>query len=210
MPPTGPRRVALSGTPADGGRTHGATHRRGGWREFAGLWAAAGAARPRLPARPAPWILPGAARALDLAGAAGALDLAGAARALDLAGETGIEITLVNPDPRHVIRVRCYEDDLAPIALPLDSVLAPIGVHRLQGTVTAIDLAARRVTLDASATTLAYDRLVLAAGSSLRRPPVPGLAANAFDVDSLAGAERLARHVAGLGAADTPGAGPPW
>jgi len=52
---------------------------------FAGLWAAAGAAR-----------------ALDQFGAAGAAD-----------------VVLVNPDPFHVIRVRCYEADLAPVRVPL-------------------------------------------------------------------------------------------
>ena len=133
-------------------------------------------------------------------GFAGLWAAAGAARALDLARPTStdIEVVLVAPDPRHVIRVRCYEADLAPVALPLDAVLAPIGVRRVEAAVTAIDPAARRLTLGAG--TLGYDRLVLAAGSTLRRPPVPGLAEHALDVDSLPGAERLARHLAGLGA----------
>lgn len=129
-------------------------------------------------------------------GFAGLWAAAAAARAIDAAGAADIEVTLVDPDPRHVIRVRCYEADLAPIALPLDAVLGPIGVRRIEDRAIGLDPAARRVAL--SGGTLGYDRLVLATGSQLHRPDVPGAAAHGLDVDTLAGGERLAAHLAGL------------
>ena len=130
-------------------------------------------------------------------GFAGLWAAAAAARAIEAAGATGIEVALVNPDAVHVIRVRCYEADLAPVAVPLDAVLGPIGVRRIEDRAIGIDPAARRVALAGGA--IDYDRLVLAAGSALHRPPLPGVEA-ALDVDTLAGGGRLAAHLAGLAA----------
>ena len=44
-----------------------------------------------------------------------------------------------------------------------------------------------------------YDRLVLALGSQLVRPEIPGLASNGFDVDTYAAAVRFEAHLAALG-----------
>jgi NADH:ubiquinone reductase (H+-translocating) len=146
------------------------------------------------------------ARVLVIGGGfAGLWAAAGAARALDrLSAPPGdAEVVLVNPDRFHVIRVRCYEADLAQVRVPLDAVLGPIGVRRIEGLAIGIDGRRRMVRVrptngDADAD-LSYDRLVLAAGSALVRPPIPGLAEHAFDVDTFGGAERLARHIAALG-----------
>ncbi|MBY0329816.1 MAG: FAD-dependent oxidoreductase [Acetobacteraceae bacterium] len=133
-------------------------------------------------------------------GFAGLWAAAGAARALDAADvpPEQVEIALVNPDPFHAIRVRCYEAALDPARVPLDAVLGPIGVRRIEGMASAIDTGRRAVTLR-DRTVLAYDRLILAAGSQLWRPPVPGLAEHGFDVDTLVGAARLAAHMDALG-----------
>lgn len=143
-------------------------------------------------------------------GFAGLWAAAGAARALDLFGARGAEVVLLNPDPFHVVRVRCYEADLAPVRLPLDEVLRPIGVRRVEGRATGIDrrryAVAVRLAGGGGDAELPYDRLVLAAGSALFRPDIPGLAAHAFDVDTYAGAARLALHFAALG--EGGGAGP--
>lgn len=132
-------------------------------------------------------------------GFAGLWAAAAAARARELFGLTpaALDIALVAPDPFHTIRVRCYEDDLAAIRLPLDDLLAPMGVTRVEAAVTTIAPAAR--SLATGAGTLAYDRLILAAGSKLTMPSVP-CAQPTFDVDSYAGAERLAAHLASLAA----------
>lgn len=132
-------------------------------------------------------------------GFAGLWSAAGAARKLDelQCDPEQVKITLVNRDGFHNIRVRNYEADLTPVRVPLDDVLEPIGVRRVEGDVTGIDSAAQNVTLrqGTRSQTLHYDRLVLALGSQLARPNLPGLAEFAFDVDTYAGAARLNAHL---------------
>ncbi|TDD42603.1 FAD-dependent oxidoreductase [Nonomuraea terrae] len=106
----------------------------------------------------------------------------------------GLRITLITPGDDMVLRPRLYEPDPERAALPLRAVLAPIGVHHLRATVEAIDVEARVVHADGAA--VGYDRLVLAAGSRLVRPEVPG-ARRLFDVDTIEGARRLAAHLKG-------------
>jgi len=142
-------------------------------------------------------------------GFAGLWSAVGAARKLaELGlGPDAVQVTLVNRDAYHSIRVRNYESDLSQVRVPLDQVLAPIGVARVEGDVTAIDLTNRRVTVRSAAgpgdRALSYDRLVLATGSQLVRPVIagralPGLTEFAFDVDTYAGAARLEAHLRGL------------
>ncbi|MEU4096046.1 FAD-dependent oxidoreductase [Streptomyces sp. NPDC026673] len=81
--------------------------------------------------------------------------------------------------------------------VPLDRVLGPIGVRRLAGTVTGIDTDARTVravTRFGEELALGYDKLVLAAGSRLVRPPFPG-SEHLFDVDTLPAAAALDHHL---------------
>ena len=144
-------------------------------------------------------------RVLVIGGGFAGLAAAGAARPLDRLGvaapDGGAEVVLVNPF--HTVRVRCYEADLVPARVPLDAVLAAVRVRRLEGNVTGIDPRQRAVAMrpagGGAEAELSYDRLVLAAGSVLTRPAIPGLAEHAFDVDMYGGAERLARHLAALG-----------
>lgn len=132
-------------------------------------------------------------------GFAGLWSALAAARAREVfAGD--LDIVLLNDTPWHSIRVRNYEADLSDTRVALDSVLAPVGVHRLQGTVTGIDVASRTVTseVDGAPRQIGYDRLVFALGSRLARPPIPGLAEHAFDVDTHDAALRLNEHIAHL------------
>ena len=135
-------------------------------------------------------------------GFAGLWSAAGAARLLDQRGiaPDRIRVTLVNRDDWHSIRVRNYERDLADLRVPLAKVLEPIGVDRVVGNVTAIDVANRQVVCEAAdgRQVLAYDRLVLALGSTLLRPPIPGLREHGFDIDTYTAAERLQAHIAAL------------
>ena len=136
-------------------------------------------------------------------GFAGLWAAVGAARKLDeigyLPGE--VEILVVDRNPYHNIRVRNYEIDLTNVAIPLGQVLDPIGVKHLTAEVQTIDVSKQQVvvTTRGSRETLAYDRLVLALGSELARPEIPGLASNGFDVDTFAAGVRLNAHIAGLG-----------
>ena len=129
-------------------------------------------------------------------GFAGLWSALSAARARDEFGAE-CEIVLVNDTPFHSIRVRNYEADLSDTRVPLDEVLGPVGVNRIEAEVTEIDVAQRRVTCGSE--TVPYERLVFALGSRLARPPIPGLAEHGFDVDTYAGAMRLNAHIAALG-----------
>ncbi|WP_431899475.1 NAD(P)/FAD-dependent oxidoreductase [Nonomuraea sp. bgisy101] len=124
-------------------------------------------------------------------GFAGVWSAAGAARAR---GEEATRITLVAPNEHLVLRPRLYEADPEQAKVELGRILGPIGVTHLRATVTAVDTAARTVT--AGGEVIGYDRLVLATGSRLVRPDLPG-AEHLFDVDTLEGARRLAAHLRG-------------
>ena len=65
-------------------------------------------------------------------GFAGLWSAIGAARRLDELGigPDQVEVTLINRDAWHGIRVRNYESDLSDLRVPLDAVLEPAGVRR--------------------------------------------------------------------------------
>ena len=144
------------------------------------------------------------------AGFAGLIAAVGAARKLSelKIPKSDIAVTVVNRDPWHAIRVRNYETDLSDVRVPLDDVLGPIGVEFALGEVTGIDcdrheIACRDGGHDFA---LGYDRLVVALGSELVRPPIPGLAEHGFDIDTYDAAARLAAHLDTLpGRAASPG-----
>ena len=128
-------------------------------------------------------------------GFAGLWAALGAARRIDelcvAPGE--VNITVVSSLPYHDIRVRNYEADLTACRIPLRDVLDPVAVEHVVADVTAIDPGSRTVatTLD----TRGYDRLVMALGSRVVRPDVPGLGEFGFDVDTYDAARRLQRHL---------------
>jgi NADH dehydrogenase len=133
------------------------------------------------------------------AGFAGLIAAAGAARKLAelKIGQSEIAVAIVNRDPWHSIRVRNYETDLRDVRVPLSDVMEPIGVDVVIAEVATIDRDRREVML-AGRPPLRYDRLVLALGSELVRPPIPGLAEHGFDIDTFAAAERLGAHLSVL------------
>jgi NADH dehydrogenase len=135
------------------------------------------------------------------AGFAGLIAAVGAARKLAelKIAKSDVSVTIVNRDPWHSIRVRNYETDLSDVRVPLVEVMTPIGVDMVIGEVTGIDCTRCEVTLTGQPA-LGYDRLILALGSELVRPPIPGLADHGFDIDTFGAAEKLAAHLAALAA----------
>lgn len=135
-------------------------------------------------------------------GFAGLWAAVGAARKLDelKVSSDQVHVTLVNRDAFHSIRVRNYESDLSDVRVPLADVLEPIGVRPAIADVESIDPQGRAVTVVSAGAkqVLRYDRLVFALGSQVVRPPLPGLAEHAFDVDTYGGAVRLAEHLQSL------------
>jgi len=124
----------------------------------------------------------------------------------DAASRASLEIVLVSRDDQLVIRPRLYEPDPGRMAVALSPRLAAIGVCFQQGEILSIDVAARQVLL-ARAPAISYDRLVLATGSQIERPQgTPG--APGFDIDTVAGAAALERHLDEL--ASEPPSGGRW
>lgn len=138
-------------------------------------------------------------------GFAGLWSALGAARRLDeLGAASTVDVTVISAQPFHDIRVRNYEADLSASRIPLSDVLDPAGVGHIAADVTAIDTAARTVTVSDHGTQR-YDRVVVALGSRVATPDIPGLREFGFDVDTYDGALKLQAHLAELsdGKADT-------
>lgn len=137
------------------------------------------------------------------AGFAGMYAALSAARLRDLQGISPdtFEIELVAPQPTLVVRPRLYEPKPETLTAPLLELLEAIDVRYVQGTAETIDTRANWVgvvTGGGERRTLAYDRLVLATGSRLFRPDIPGLAEHVFSVDQLDDAVALDRHLQAL------------
>jgi len=125
-----------------------------------------------------------------------------AVAAARLASEAGaaLSVTLVAPTDDLVLRPRLYEEHPEQMRIPLERILHPVGVRRMAATVDSIDTArgsAGVIDRDGLSHVLEYRRLVLATGSRVHRPEVPGIE-RAHDVDTLAGAVALDSHLQGL------------
>ena len=136
------------------------------------------------------------------AGFAGLWSAIGAARRREELGidPTRLAIVVIDQNPWHSIRVRNYESELEQTRIPLTEVLDPVGVEHLAGLVTDIDVLKREVAYQAGdrSQSLTYDRVVMALGSRLFRPAIPGLRTCGFDVDTYEAGCRLNQHVADL------------
>ncbi|MEU0911066.1 FAD-dependent oxidoreductase [Streptomyces althioticus] len=120
-----------------------------------------------------------------------------------LARRAGVSVTLVNPRPDFVERIRLHQ-----LVTGSDDAVEDFGevlggnVRLVVDTATLIAPAERRVHL-AGGSTLAYDHLVYAVGSGASAPGVPGAAEFAHAVADLDGARRLRSALA-----DTPATAP--
>lgn len=137
------------------------------------------------------------------AGFAGMWSALSSARLLDQVGRHDVEITLIAPEAKLHVRPRLYEHNPEGMKAPLQAIFDAVGVKFIQGFVQHIDVANQEVNFvgvgeDTSAQSIKYDRLVLAAGSHLYCPPIPGLKEHAFNVDQIADAAVLEAHIHGL------------
>lgn len=135
-------------------------------------------------------------------GFAGTWSAISAARAVALAGtENSVDITVISPAPDLHIRPRLYETAFEEMAPDVAALFAAIGVRYVAGTVEEIHAERHQVTVlsnDGVRSTLPYDRFVLAAGSQLFLPNIPGLKQFSFNVDQLANAIALDQHLRAL------------
>ncbi|MFG3662289.1 NAD(P)/FAD-dependent oxidoreductase [Streptomyces sp. NPDC047706] len=115
----------------------------------------------------------------------------GVTAANSLAQQKGVSVTVVNPRPDFVERIRLHQ-----FVTGSDDAVEGFGrvmgrnVRLVVDTVTLIDAAKRQVAL-AQGGTISYDYLVYAVGSGASAPDVPGAAEFAHSISDLEGAERL-------------------
>jgi len=120
-----------------------------------------------------------------------------AALAAKRVGGADVEVSLVSREPVLQMRPRLYEASPASLCVDLRAPLGEVGVRFVRGHATEIDLAARRLQLSGGAQ-LGYGRLVVATGSILRRPDIPG-AERAWSIDTLDEAIAFERRLSEIG-----------
>jgi len=137
------------------------------------------------------------------AGFAGMYAALSAARLRDIKGVSPemLEIMLVAPEPTLVVRPRLYEPNPETLTADLEPVLKAVDVVYVRGRAEAVNTSCRSVVIATPGgdwNSIPYDRLIVATGSRLFRPNIPGLTEHAFSVDSLDDATALDRHLEGL------------
>lgn len=109
-----------------------------------------------------------------------------------------LDVTLVSATGYITIRPRLYQRSPETLRAPLAPTLEPAGINFVEATVRSIDTEGRRVEVaetGGARSQLSYDRLILATGSVLKLPAVPGFAEHSFNVDDYDGAVALDRHL---------------
>ncbi|KAH7323154.1 pyridine nucleotide-disulfide oxidoreductase family protein [Stachybotrys elegans] len=112
-----------------------------------------------------------------------------------------IQVMAVSPSPRLDIRVRFYEAHASTMTHELGRLFEAAGIVHVPGYVETVDT--ENQTIEVSSVdgkqTIAYDRLVLAAGSQLVQPAaISGLREHAFNIDSLGAASKLEARLKAL------------
>ncbi|KAJ2980408.1 hypothetical protein NQ176_g2658 [Zarea fungicola] len=112
---------------------------------------------------------------------------------------TAIEVVVVAPEEELVIRPRLLEASPEKMTVPLGDIFRKTGIRFVKGTVGTIHTTQREVEVmladGTSQSTIKYDRLILAAGSRLIRPEIPGFDQYAFNVDQMPDAIKLDSHL---------------
>ncbi|KAI0437457.1 FAD-containing subunit of NADH dehydrogenase [Xylaria telfairii] len=118
-----------------------------------------------------------------------------------LAEAAGVEVVVIAPDANLVMRPRLYEPNPANMSAPVDDVYRACGINFVYGIVDTIRAADHEIEMVNRAgvrSTMPYDKLILAAGSRVVHPAIPGLDSHAFSVDQFEDAVKLDRHLHSL------------
>jgi len=110
-------------------------------------------------------------------------------------------VALVSREPMLQMRPRLYEADPEALQIDLRPFLNRVGVEFVEGEASTLDCESQYLVLHGGKN-LRYSRLVVATGSTMRRPPISGAAdANSIDTvrDAIAFDQRLAEIVRGGG-----------
>ncbi|KAJ5454097.1 uncharacterized protein N7458_005053 [Penicillium daleae] len=110
-----------------------------------------------------------------------------------------IEVLVISPEPTLVIRPRLYEANAASFTHPLGAMFEDADIKFFPGIVKTVDTEANTVYVQSPSgleSNFDYDRLIMAAGSSVVQPQaIAGIAKYAFDIDSLKSAIKLETHI---------------
>ncbi|KAI6351970.1 hypothetical protein MCOR25_009633 [Pyricularia grisea] len=112
-----------------------------------------------------------------------------------------IEVCVIAPEPSLVITPRLYLANPERMTAPLNDLFKATGIRFIRGYVEKIlpeDKQVRIAATDGSSFSETYDRLIVAAGSQLAHPDIPGLKEHSFAVHSLEKAVELEKHLRGL------------
>eukprot|EP00640_Fibrocapsa_japonica_P001376 CAMPEP_0113947110 /NCGR_PEP_ID=MMETSP1339-20121228/62311_1 /TAXON_ID=94617 /ORGANISM="Fibrocapsa japonica" /LENGTH=410 /DNA_ID=CAMNT_0000953523 /DNA_START=144 /DNA_END=1376 /DNA_ORIENTATION=+ /assembly_acc=CAM_ASM_000762 len=118
------------------------------------------------------------------------------------------KITIVDPKDKFVFQPLLYEYatetlDLAAVAAPYrDLVRGVAGLEVCQGRAVGVDLAAKEVEVEGKEDKLAYDKLVVALGTTPLLSTVPGADRNALTFHTLEDAYKLRQKIRALRASD--------
>jgi NADH:ubiquinone reductase (H+-translocating) len=97
-------------------------------------------------------------------------------------GGDALDITLISSGPVLQMRPRFYEANPASLSVELAPLLSTIGVSLVVDTAIGLDVVARSVALE-SGSVICYDRLVVAAGSTMNRQSIAGME-TAYSIDT--------------------------
>lgn len=101
-------------------------------------------------------------------------------------------VVIVSRSPVLEMRPRLYESEPQSLGVDLLPVLGKVGVEFVQGDAIGLDVETRKVRL--AHAQIDYARLIVATGSALRRPSIPGVD-KAFSIDTQADAIRFDRRL---------------
>nr|RBR00791.1 hypothetical protein FVER53263_11034 [Fusarium verticillioides] len=137
------------------------------------------------------------------AGFAGVWSALSAQRLINLnSKKQDIQVLVIAPEQALILRPRLYELNPSMMKQPLGPLFTHAGIEFFQGIVETIDTNSQTVHVKSASgdkSDITYDRLVLAAGSTVTRPKsITGLEEYGFDIDSIAAATKLESHIKNL------------
>jgi NADH:ubiquinone reductase (H+-translocating) len=109
-----------------------------------------------------------------------------------------VQVTLISPNDFLVIRPRLYEQNPEKMKAPLQPILEAVGINFVQGRVTKINPAQTQISVQMTRQLeieMSYDNLILAAGSVLNNPPIPGVETHSWNIDSYEAAVDFDSHL---------------
>jgi NADH dehydrogenase len=116
--------------------------------------------------------------------------------------DSALKIMMISLDEYLSIRPRFYENKFKDMRVPLKKYLDPLGIVLHVAKVERIDHKKRNIFMvrsNGQEEVLSFDGLILAAGSQLNRPPLPGFE-HAFNVDTFRESVQLEDHLKELSA----------